>query len=588
MTTTRRNNNSSSSSSSPSFWKRKQNFTTAKKKKKKQNQPCRKFGGGGSTPVFFGMMKLFGLLVLLAVLVVNVKFFLSRHTSSSFGRTRGRHHTTTNTKQQQQQQYQSFQPQQQQQLLLGPYYYDDQQEGIDSSITTTTTTTSSSSSSTAWPYLSHDIWYDVFVSGRQRRLGGRTTTEHTTSVGMKNNNDDDDNLNNIVVARGPLPPVNWKLYLDSLTVPVVIILNDNDDLGYPYNDLAVVEKLPQKFRPTIILTTTSSSDDQHHWLHPDLLRHPMLYRLYVTNPVTVAVGMNTHHNSRKQILYPLPIGLKWQTRSRELFGESKTKQNTLYKSIATRPKETLGLLQTKLRPVIEKLEEKLEHDSSASSSSTSSVKVTIWVRPGQNHALSSVMYNYTQNVALRTQRKDICPLLLDEKEKRQVDFDDDDDDGTTIEVVIDCGTATTTGGGSSTNSNSNSRKRLTPSQFYERLKSESLFVVSPPGHGLDTHATWEILLSGGIPIVPHSPLDGMFLELPVWLVNDYTEVVDSQNVKQKLLEIWDKLMIHSTKEEDGQGGYNFDKIYAQGWIDEIRSAAKDAAAASATASSVAS
>ena len=62
--------------------------------------------------------------------------------------------------------------------------------------------------------------------------------------------------------------------------------------------------------------------------------------------------------------------------------------------------------------------------------------------------------------------------------------------------------------------------------YFTGLK-ENRFVVSPAGNGLDTHATWEALLAGCIPIVPKSPLDPLFEDLPVWLIGSWSDVTDA-------------------------------------------------------------
>ena len=62
--------------------------------------------------------------------------------------------------------------------------------------------------------------------------------------------------------------------------------------------------------------------------------------------------------------------------------------------------------------------------------------------------------------------------------------------------------------------------------YFTGLK-ENRFVISPDGNGLDTHATWEALLAGCIPIVPKSPLDPLFEVLPVWLIESWSDVTDA-------------------------------------------------------------
>lgn len=57
-----------------------------------------------------------------------------------------------------------------------------------------------------------------------------------------------------------------------------------------------------------------------------------------------------------------------------------------------------------------------------------------------------------------------------------------------------------------------------------REKTRYAFVVSPQGHGLDCHRTWESLALGNIPIVKHSPLDPLFDGLPVVRVSSWDAI----------------------------------------------------------------
>lgn len=59
---------------------------------------------------------------------------------------------------------------------------------------------------------------------------------------------------------------------------------------------------------------------------------------------------------------------------------------------------------------------------------------------------------------------------------------------------------------------------------YLRDLCQSLFVLSPRGNGLDCHRTWEGILCGAIPVVKTSTLDPLFLDLPVLIINDWTEI----------------------------------------------------------------
>jgi len=57
-----------------------------------------------------------------------------------------------------------------------------------------------------------------------------------------------------------------------------------------------------------------------------------------------------------------------------------------------------------------------------------------------------------------------------------------------------------------------------------RKKGEYAFSISPHGNGLDCHRTWEDLILGCIVIVKTSPLDHLYKELPVVIINDWSEI----------------------------------------------------------------
>jgi hypothetical protein len=57
-----------------------------------------------------------------------------------------------------------------------------------------------------------------------------------------------------------------------------------------------------------------------------------------------------------------------------------------------------------------------------------------------------------------------------------------------------------------------------------REKTRYAFVISPHGHGLDSHRTWESLVLGNIVIVKRSSLDALYEGLPVVIVDDWREV----------------------------------------------------------------
>ena len=91
-------------------------------------------------------------------------------------------------------------------------------------------------------------------------------------------------------------------------------------------------------------------------------------------------------------------------------------------------------------------------------------------------------------------------------------------------------------------------------------QSQYAFVVSPFGNGLDTHRIWEALILGCIPIVCTSPLDRLYEDLPILIINDWNDV----NVK--LLQ--DTIRIFKDKHQKGK--YNYDKLLLSYWIKKIK------------------
>jgi len=73
------------------------------------------------------------------------------------------------------------------------------------------------------------------------------------------------------------------------------------------------------------------------------------------------------------------------------------------------------------------------------------------------------------------------------------------------------------------------------SQFQNwKEKGKFAFCISPHGCGLDCFRTWESLLLGNIVIVKSSPLDPLYKELPVVIVNDWNDIT------RKNLDRWAK------------------------------------------------
>jgi len=86
---------------------------------------------------------------------------------------------------------------------------------------------------------------------------------------------------------------------------------------------------------------------------------------------------------------------------------------------------------------------------------------------------------------------------------------------------------------------------------------EYAFVASPHGNGLDCHRTWEALCLGCIPIVKTSGLDPLFEDLPVWIVNSWSDVTE-ENMKCKINEFRERT-------------FRYERLEASYWRDRIYS-----------------
>lgn len=88
-----------------------------------------------------------------------------------------------------------------------------------------------------------------------------------------------------------------------------------------------------------------------------------------------------------------------------------------------------------------------------------------------------------------------------------------------------------------------------PYLFFVQDLARSKFVLAPRGNGLDTHRLWETLYVGSYPIVKSSPLDPLYTNLPV-IVVDRWEDLDEQFLREKYEELsartdyeWERLTI---------------------------------------------
>jgi hypothetical protein len=82
------------------------------------------------------------------------------------------------------------------------------------------------------------------------------------------------------------------------------------------------------------------------------------------------------------------------------------------------------------------------------------------------------------------------------------------------------------------------------------------FVLSPKGNGMDCHRTWEILCLGSIPIVKGSEFNELFSDLPVLIVNEWSDV-NEQLLKDTIIEFKKRT-------------FNYTKLTLKYWIDKMK------------------
>ena len=82
-------------------------------------------------------------------------------------------------------------------------------------------------------------------------------------------------------------------------------------------------------------------------------------------------------------------------------------------------------------------------------------------------------------------------------------------------------------------------------------------MASPCGNGDDCHRTWEALLLGCIPIVEKSPVNELFIDLPVICIENWG-ILTRSFLQKKVRELQKR-------------PFNQEKLYADYWFNCIRS-----------------
>ncbi|CAJ1970228.1 unnamed protein product [Cylindrotheca closterium] len=252
-------------------------------------------------------------------------------------------------------------------------------------------------------------------------------------------------------------------------------------------------------RPHPITLIINNNLDQS-WPNEDGLVNKTSYQIILNDTNVHAVyASNARYLSDYPKLQPMPIGLKWAYKSTLLFGEPKDERAQNYRTYgASGPDQSKALFFSKKR------------------------KSTVFWRPMQARSNAATTKYVRDTPALQAPRSSIPPIV---KETAQ-------------------------------NSMVFAPAHMPQEDFFGELKKHR-FVISPPGNGLDTHATWEALLCGCIPIVPRSDLDRVFDDLPVWLVDSWEEVTDA-SVKEK------EAYFLANHEK-----WNWEKLYQPYWKERI-------------------
>lgn len=102
-------------------------------------------------------------------------------------------------------------------------------------------------------------------------------------------------------------------------------------------------------------------------------------------------------------------------------------------------------------------------------------------------------------------------------------------------------------------------KRVNSVKDFYDLASTYKFIISVKGLGIDCHRTWEALLLGAIVITNHTPLDVLYTDLPVIIIDNWDELLDYNNLKK-----WENQVGHLTNKEN-----ILEKMKIKYWLNRV-------------------
>ena len=94
-------------------------------------------------------------------------------------------------------------------------------------------------------------------------------------------------------------------------------------------------------------------------------------------------------------------------------------------------------------------------------------------------------------------------------------------------------------------------------------------MVCPRGNGLDTHRMWESLLLGRTTIVTRGPLDPLWADLPVLILNDWS-MITAPDMEERVLNATEAFAERAARGPP----FAVEKLFATHWLCLIGRAAR--------------